>query len=74
MWISWNFLNIFWRILEDLEEFCNVERRLEGGGWSGSRNFWKMKMDLLDFLFVWIFLKIFWRILDFVGIVWKGLQ
>jgi len=37
LWIFldfWNFLNIFgecWRIVEDLEEFCNVERRLEGG-------------------------------------------
>jgi hypothetical protein len=25
------FSEYFWRILEDLEEFCNVERRLEGG-------------------------------------------
>ena len=33
-WIfSWfsEFSEKFWRILEDLEEFCNVERRLEGG-------------------------------------------
>jgi len=41
----------FWRILEVLEEFCNVERRLEGGDGPAPGFFGKMKMDYLDFLF-----------------------
>lgn len=41
LWVSWISVDIswifsefsknYWRILEVLEEFCNVERRLEGG-------------------------------------------
>ena len=45
--ISWIFLGFsefsenFWRILEVLEEFCNVERRLEGGDGLAPESFGK---------------------------------
>ena len=42
--------------MEDLEEFCNVERRLEGGDGLAPGSFWKMKMDLLIFCFCLDFL------------------
>ena len=35
------FSEIFWRILEVLEEFCNVERRLEGGDGLAQETFGK---------------------------------